>query len=168
MLIRAVDLLKDVSQITEIYNYYIENSPQTFETEPISPEEMSRRIQEIISEGNPFLVAEDQTEVLAYAYAKKFKLDRAFDYTASVAIYVKSSQVHKGIGTDLYLRLFELLAQTDFHTLIAAISLPNETAVRFHEKLGFRKVAHFYEIGYKLGRWVDVGYWQKMNPIGND
>jgi phosphinothricin acetyltransferase len=64
--------------------------------------------------------------------------------------------------------LFEKLSSTDFHTIVAAISLPNEAGVRFHEKLGFKKVAHFYQIGYKLGRWVDVGYWQKMNIISDE
>ncbi len=168
MLTRPVNPANDADQIAEIYNYYIENSPQTFETEPISSEEMRRRIEEVVAEEHPFLVAEDNGEILAYAYAKKFGLDRAFDYTASVAIYVKAQQIHKGIGTRLYLELFDLLAQTDFHTLIAAISLPNEVAVRFHEKLGFKKVAHFREIGYKLGRWVDVGYWQKLNLISDE
>ncbi|MCS6873243.1 MAG: GNAT family N-acetyltransferase [Pyrinomonadaceae bacterium] len=168
MHIRPVNVQSDVQKITEIYNYYVENSPQTFETEPISTNEMARRIDEIISENYPFLVAEDKEEILAYAYSKRFLLDRAFEYTASVAIYVKADKTHKGIGTALYLQLFDELAKTDFHTLIAAISLPNETAVRFHEKLGFKKVAHFYEVGYKLGRWIDVGYWQKMNIISDE
>lgn len=165
MLVRSVNIQTDANQITQIYNYYIENSPQTFETEPIDSKEMTNRINEVVKENHPFLVAEDAGKILAYTYAKRFSLDKTFQYAASVAIYVSSQQTHKGIGTRLYLKLFDELSQTDFHTLIAAISLPNEIAVRFHEKLGFKKVAHFYEVGYKLGRWIDIGYWQKMNRI---
>ena len=65
----------------------------------------------------------------------------------------------------MYLKLFRELAETDIHALIAGIPLPNEAGIRFHERLGFSKVAHFKEIGYKLGRWVDVGFWELINRI---
>ncbi len=169
MKIRQVDISldSDIEQITEIYNYYIENTPQTFETEPIDSEQMRKRISEIVQDC-PYLVAEENGEILGYAYATRFRLDQEFAYSASVAIYVKAGVTHKGIGTQLYLALFDKLSLTDFHTIVAAISLPNEVGVKFHEKLGFKKVAHFYQIGYKLGRWVDVGYWQKMNIISDE
>ncbi|GIU82770.1 MAG: N-acetyltransferase family protein [Acidobacteria bacterium] len=169
MKIRRIDPSSDsdIKQITEIYNYYIENTPQTFETDPISTDQMRKRVLEIV-ENYPYLVAEEDNEILGYAYATRFRLDQEFAYSASVAIYVKAGVTHKGIGTQLYMTLFDELSSTDFHTIVAAISLPNEVGVRFHEKLGFKKVAHFYQIGYKLGRWVDVGYWQKMNIIGDE
>jgi phosphinothricin acetyltransferase len=167
MNIRQVDLNSDIEQMTEIYNYYIENTPQTFETEPIDAEQMRKRVSET-AENYPFLVAEEENQILGYAYASRFKLDQEYAYSASVAIYVRAGETSKGIGTQLYMALFEKLSSTDFHTIVAAISLPNEAGVRFHEKLGFKKVAHFYQIGYKLGRWVDVGYWQKMNIISDE
>ena len=55
------------------------------------------------------------------------------------------------------------VAETHIHAIIAGISLPNDPSIRFHEKLGFMKVAHFREVGYKLGRWIDVGYWELLN-----
>ncbi len=156
--------LNDAAQIAEIYNYYILNSHQTFETDPLTGEEMEKRIMEI-SEQYPYLVAEENDEIVGYAYAARFRFREAYKYSAEVSIYVKNETKQKGIGTEMYLKLFKELAETDIHALVAGISLPNEAGIRFHERLGFSKVAHFKEIGYKLGRWVDVGFWELINRI---
>jgi L-amino acid N-acyltransferase YncA len=154
----------DAAQVAEIYNYYIKNTHQTFETEPLSAEEMQARIAEI-SENYPYVVAEEDGEIYGYANATQFKTRQAYEFSAEVSIYVRSGDKQKGIGTLLYDRLFEELRQTDIHAIIAGISLPNDGSVRFHEKLGFEKVAHFKQVGYKLGRWVDVGYWELINTF---
>jgi len=154
----------DAAEIAEIYNYYIKNTHQTFETEPLSAEEMRARIDEI--KGNyPYLVAEEDGEIYGYAYATQFRMRQAYEFSAEVSIYVKADAKQKGIGTQIYEKLFEELQETDIHAIIAGISLPNDGSVRFHEKLGFTKVAHFREVGYKLGRWVDVGYWELINTF---
>jgi phosphinothricin acetyltransferase len=161
MNIRRVEL-KDAAQIAEIYNYYIKNTHHTFETDPLDGEEMERRIAEV-TENYPFLVAEEDGEILGYAYATQFKLRQAYEYAAEVSIYVKNEAKQRKIGTQLYVQLFDLLKETEVHTIIAGIALPNDTSVVFHERLGFEKVAHFIEVGYKLGRWIDVGYWELIN-----
>jgi phosphinothricin acetyltransferase len=163
MNIRSVKL-EDAAQIAEIYNYYIQSTHHTFETEPLSVDEMRRRISEIIEE-YPYLVAEEDGEIFGYAYCDRFRLRQAYEFSVEVSIYVKNSAKQKGIGTLLYETLFDELAETNVHIIVAGISLPNDNSVRFHEKLGFKKVAHFREIGYKLGRWIDVGYWQMTNKI---
>lgn len=163
MNIRKVELA-DAEQIAEIYNYYIQNTHQTFETDPLSGDEMRRRIVDII-EKYPYFVAELDGEVCGYAHATQFKMRTAYAYAVELSIYVKNAAKQKGIGTHLYNRLFDELAETDAHAIIAGIALPNDPSVRFHERLGFSKVAHFREVGYKLGRWVDVGYWQMMNRL---
>ena len=149
----------DAEQIAAIYNYYILNTHHTFETEPLSAEEMQRRIGEANAD-YPFLVADDNGEILGYAFATQFKLRQAYEHSAEVSIYIKNEAKLKGIGTELYTQLFEELGESYVHAIIAGIALPNDASVRFHEKLNFRKVAHFNEIGYKLGRWIDVGYWE--------
>lgn len=154
----------DAEKIAEIYNYYIQNTHHTFETDPLSADEMRARIAEVV-EHYPFLVAEDDGEVCGYAYAAQFKMRQAYEYAVEVSIYVQNAAKQKGIGTSLYTRMFDELAETHAHAIIAGIALPNDSSVRFHERLGFTKVAHFREIGYKLGRWVDVGYWQMMNRL---
>jgi L-amino acid N-acyltransferase YncA len=152
---------EDAAQIADIYNYYIRNTHHTFETEPLSAEEMRLRIEEV-TEPYQFLVAEEDGEIVGYAYATQFKLRQAYEYAADVSIYVRNAAKQKGIGTQLYMRLFDELAETDIHAVVAGIALPNDASVKFHERLGFEKVAHFREIGYKLGRWIDVGYWEKI------
>lgn len=163
MNIRKVEL-EDAAQIADVYNYYIQNTHQTFETEPLSAEHMRERIAEII-EKYPYVLAVEDGEVCGYAYATQFKLRQAYAYSAEVSIYVKSAAKQKGIGTQLYKKLFDELAETNIHAMVAGISLPNDASVKFHEKLGFTKVAHFRQIGYKLGRWVDVGYWELINRL---
>ena len=161
MNIRPVNLT-DAAQIAEVYNYYIQKTHHTFETESLGAEEMQKRISEVIK-NYPYLVAEEYGEIYGYAYATQFKLRQAYAFSAEVSIYVKNAAKQKGIGTELYMQLFDELADTDVHAIVAGISLPNDASVRFHEKLGFSKVAHFREVGYKLGRWVDVGYWEFIN-----
>lgn len=156
--------LRDAAQIAEIYNYYIKNTHHTFETEPLSVEEMRKRIGEI-SGNYPYLVFEEDGEILGYAYAAPFKLRQAYAYSAEASIYVKNDAKQKKIGTQLYVRLFDELAETEVHAIFAGIALPNDASVNFHERLGFEKVAHFKEVGYKLGRWIDVGYWELINKV---
>lgn len=163
MNIRKVEL-KDAAQIAEIYNYYIVNTHHTFEIEELSAEEMEKRIGEIY-ENYPYLVAEIDGEIQGYVYATQFRLRQAYKYAVEASIYVRNQQKQKGIGSELYRVFFERLQETDVHTILAGISLPNDTSVRFHEKLGYEKVAHFREVGYKLGRWVDVGFWEILNRI---
>lgn len=156
--------LKDASQIADVYNYYVQQTHHTFETEPIVAEEMEKRIAEVTSD-YPFLVAEEDGEIVGYAYATQFKLRQAYEYASEVSIYVRNAAKQKGIGTQLYTQLFDDLQETEAHAVVAGISLPNDASVRFHERLGFEKVAHFKEVGYKLGRWIDVGYWEKILKV---
>ncbi|MCU1290396.1 MAG: phosphinothricin acetyltransferase [Acidobacteria bacterium] len=163
MNIRPVKL-SDSAQIAEIYNYYIKNTHHTFETDPLDGDEMQKRIEEVI-EDHPFLVAEEDGNILGYAYAAQFRLRQAYEYSVEVSIYVKNEAKQRKIGTQLYVQLFDELKETNVHAIVAGISLPNEASVLFHERLGFEKVAHFNEVGYKLGRWIDVGYWEMINRI---
>lgn len=154
--------MEDAGDVAGIYNYYVKNTHHTFETEPIETDTMQVRIAEV-QEEYPFLVAVSGGTMAGYCYAAQFKLREAYEHSAEVSIYVKSDTHQRGVGTRLYTRLFEELADTHIHVLIAGIALPNDISIRFHEKMGFEKVAHFKEVGYKLGRWIDVAYWQKFN-----
>ncbi len=154
--------IEDTHQIKEIYNYYIRNTHHTFETEPIDSGEMRKRIDETIN-SYPFFVGEENSEILAYAFAAQYKSRCAYKSSAEVSVYVKNNLRQKGIGKILYEKLLEELSKTDVHAIIAGIALPNEPSIKLHENFGFEKVAHFREVGFKLGRWIDVGYWELIN-----
>ena len=157
-MIRTVNQ-KDASQIANIYNHYILHSTITFEETPISPDEMEQRISKH-SPTHPWFVYEEKNHVVAYAYATPWKNRSAYKHSVETSIYINHSSVGKGIGTQLYTYLIDHLKEQKHHSLIGGIALPNEASIHLHEKLEFKKVAHFKEVGYKFNQWVDVGYWQ--------
>lgn len=159
---------EDAAAIAAIYNFYVENSYATFETEIVSESEMRRRVLEIL-ENYPFLVCEENAGIVGYANAVRYKTRAAYLHSVEISVYVKNEINGKGIGTVLYEYLFTELKDKPVHAIIAGISLPNEASIRLHEKFGFEKVAHFREVGFKFGRWIDVGYWEKIqeNPAVN-
>ena len=153
---------EDAAPIADIYNFYVSNTHHTFETEKITLAGMRKRIGEIA--GNfPFLVCEENGEIFGYAFATRYKARQAYRHSVEVSVYVKDGSHKKGIGKSLYQGLLESLAETDVHAIIAGIALPNDASVRLHERFGFEKVAHFREVGFKFGRWIDVGYWELIN-----
>jgi len=152
----------DAAQIAEIYNYYIDNSHATFETERIDAAEMLRRMEEGWAAGYPFLVCEADNTVVGYAYGRRFRPRFAYLHSIEVSVYVKHGNERQNIGTLLYRELISVIRQKNFHAVIGGISLPNDGSVRLHESFGFEKVAHFREVGRKFGHWIDVGYWQLL------
>jgi len=152
---------EDVQDIALIYNYYIEKSTITFETDPVSVEEMSERIA-AISEKYPYLVYEDveSGKVAGYCYVSSWKKKAAYNKTVESTIYIDKAFQGKGIGRALMNKLINELKEKSFHAIIACITIPNPTSVKLHENLGFMQVSDFREVGYKFGKWLDVGDWE--------
>lgn len=107
-----------------------------------------------------WLVAERDGRVVGYAYGGQHRTRRAYDTTAEVSAYVDASAQRSGVGRELYLELFGRLKGRGIRLLVAGITLPNDASVSFHESLGFSRVGVFTNIGFKLGEWWDVGWWQ--------
>lgn len=153
---------EDAFQIAEIYNYYVLNSEISFEEEAVSVEEMANRIGQKTKKF-PWLVCEEKGELLGYAYLDRWKERSAYRHTAEDTIYVRHGETGKGIGSKLIGALMEEgRRDAGIHALMAVIALPNEGSIRLHEMRGFVKSAHFREVGYKHGKWIDVGYWEKI------
>jgi L-amino acid N-acyltransferase YncA len=152
---------EDSRRICDIYNYYVQNTCISFEEVSVSREEMERRIS-TISAAYPFLVYEVNGDLLGYAYANRWKERSAYRYVAEVTIYIDKDHLGRGIGKDLTKALLDECKKRDFHALMAVIALPNDPSVRLHEEFGFKKAAHFTEVGYKMDRWIDVGYWELL------
>lgn len=150
----------DAESIVGIYNYYIQNTVITFEEEVVSAQEMSDRIGEVASSSLPWLVAEQDGKVVGYAYATKWKGRCAYRFSVECTVYLAPSFVGSGLGTGLYTALFSELRNKKLHVVIGGIALPNPASIALHEKFGMTQVAHFKEVGFKFGKWIDVGYWQ--------
>ncbi len=157
-MIRDVDL-NDAQSICAIYNYYVLNTSISFEELPVTEDEMKKRIADISSE-LIWCIYEIDQKIVGYAYASKWKTRTAYRYTAELSVYVDTKHQGKGIGTELYKHVIEQLLKMGIHSIIGGVALPNAASVGLHEKLGFVKVSHFTEIGFKFGKWIDVGYWQ--------
>lgn len=157
-MIRTVKL-GDAKDICDIYNYYIENTVVTFDEEPINIEKMEKKIKKII-ESYPFIVYEFGGKVVGYAYATEWNDKSAYRYSVESTIYLKENFKGQGIGTKLYGDLLFKLGEIGIHTVIALITQPNPSSIAMHEKLGFKKVGEFNDVGYKNKQWLDVGNWQ--------
>jgi L-amino acid N-acyltransferase YncA len=150
----------DASAIAAIYNHYVTETVITFEEEPINTAEMARRIKDVRSASLPWLVAEENNQVLGYASATPWKTRSAYRFSVEITVYVAPGSVGRGVGSLLYGSLFALLKTSAVHAVIGGIALPNDASVSLHEKFGMAKVAHFQQVGFKFNRWVDVGYWE--------
>lgn len=150
---------QDAERICAIYNHYVMGTTITFEEEAVSAGTMRQRIADVTA-AYPWLVFEDGGEVLGYAYARKFHERAAYRHTAEATVYVAHGCLGKGVGSALYRELLARLKPLNVHVVLGGIALPNEKSVAMHERLGFKKVAHYEEVGRKFGQWIDVGYWE--------
>ncbi|WP_243317439.1 arsinothricin resistance N-acetyltransferase ArsN1 family B [Geothrix paludis] len=159
-MIRPV-LPTDAPALAEIYNPYIRDTIITFEEQPVTAEEMGARIAKVTAT-YPWLVWEEDGRVLGYAYASTWRTRHAYRFAAETTIYLDRGHHGKGRGAALYQTLLDELRKRGFHSALGCLSLPNEPSVRLHEKLGFKKVGHMTEAGWKFGAWVDVGFWELL------
>ena len=149
----------DGAAICGIYNYYVENATASFEETPVTVSEMEERIRKI-SANYPYLVWEESGEIIGYAYAGRWRERSAYRHTAEISVYVRNGSHGRGIGRKLMEALLGEIHKSDIHALISGIALPNDSCVALHEKLGFKKIAHFSEVGFKFGKYLDVGNWE--------
>jgi len=150
----------DAARIVAIYNRYIIDTTISFEEQPVQEAEMAGRIRDVVDAGLPWLVALHEGELVGYAYATTWRARPAYRFSVESTVYLADGASGRGWGALLYGRLIDRLRAAGVRTVIAGIAQPNARSVALHERLGFRKVAHFADVGYKFERWVDVGYWQ--------
>jgi phosphinothricin acetyltransferase len=152
----------DADAIAAIYNHYVLGTTVTFEEQALSPEQMAERIRAVLAAQLPWLVLERDGRIAGYAYASRWKARSAYRFTAESSVYVDPAALGQGLGRALYGDLLKRLKESGVHAVVGCLGLPNPASVALHEKCGFRKVAHFKEVGFKFGAWLDVGYWQLL------
>jgi phosphinothricin acetyltransferase len=130
----------------------------TFEVDPPDETEFARRMS--ARPRLPWFVAESAGVVLGFAYAARHRERAAYRWAVDVSVYLGTDAQGRGIGRSLYQQLLPAVASLGYVSAFAGIALPNAASVGFHEALGFSLVGIYRDVGYKLGRWRDVGWYQ--------
>lgn len=148
----------DSAAIAEIYRPYVEGSHFTFEEAPPDAADIASRMANSI---HPWLVVEENGRALGYASTSPLRNRAAYRWSVETGIYLAAEAQCRGLGRKLLAAHLDLLERQGFVAAIAGIALPNETSVALHEKVGFTLSGIERGVGFKLGRWVDVGRWQR-------
>ena len=160
----------DLPQLTELYNYYILNTPATFDLEPYTVERRREEWFSQYSDSGPYrvLVAEDdEGRILGKSYSGPLHRKAAYASSVELSVYCRDGETARGLGPKLVRALIEELQQVEgVHQLFALITLPNEPSEKAIERLGFTRCGVWREAGYKFGRYWDVAFWQRpLRPI---
>jgi phosphinothricin acetyltransferase len=149
----------DAGHVQAIYGPFC-STPVSFEGEAPSRDEMRRRIA-ALSGRIPWLICDEGGKVLGYAYASPHRARVAYQWSVEVSAYVAEGLRRRGIGRALYTSLLRTLTLQGYANAYAGITLPNAASVGLHEAVGFRPIGVYRGIGYKLGAWHDVGWWER-------
>jgi len=150
----------DLAAVCDLINHYIATTAINFRTSP-------QTLDEWVADWTryharyPWLVATHGERLVGIAYAVPWKARAAYDWCAEVTVYIAPDCARQGVGRLLYERLFGLMDRQGYHTQLAVIALPNDPSVALHEAFGFRHAGTLREVGFKHGRWRDVGFWQR-------
>ena len=167
MNVREVQI-QDAETLLAIYAPYVEHTAITFEYDVPTVDEFRQRIKDV-SKRYPWLVALDDRRIVGYAYASAFKERAAYQWAVETSIYVDRNERGKGIGRLLHESLEEALKRQGILNMNACIAYTEHedeylslSSVRFHEHLGYTKVAHFHQCGRKFDRWYDTIWMEKL------
>lgn len=158
----------DLVPLTDLYNHYVRETPLTFDTVALTPDERRPWLLSHPEDGpHRLMVATgadspgSSQEILGYATSSRFRAKPAYATSVEVTIYLAPHAVGRGIGSLLYRALFEALSGEDLHRAYAGIAQPNEASTRLHERFGFRHLGTYREVGHKFDRYWDVAWYEK-------
>lgn len=159
--------INDAKDILNIYQYYVKNTAITFEYKVPSLDEFKIRISDTLKK-YPYFVAIYNGKISGYAYAGKFVGRAAYNWSASLSIYIDKDMRKQGIGRMLYEALEKSLKEMGIINLYACIGYPeiedeylNKNSAQFHKHMGFNKVGEFHKCGYKFDRWYNMIWMEK-------
>ena len=153
----------DAFAINGIANWYIENTAVNFDTEAWSLEKRSEWVRSFNRSGEPWhlLVAVEDVALVGFACNTRFRPKAAYSSTTETTVYIANDSHSRGYGGALYTALIERIGKEDFHRALGVITLPNPASIALHEKMGFRQVGLFDEVGTKFGQYHTVAIYQK-------
>jgi L-amino acid N-acyltransferase YncA len=158
----------DVPAITAIYAHHVQHGTGTFEIDPPSPSDMAARRAEVLARGLPWLVLEEEGQVLGYAYCNWFKPRPAYRYSAENSIYLAPGTQGRGLGRLLLAELGRQAEAVGVRKLIAVIGdSANAGSIGVHRSLGFESVGTIRSCGWKFDRWLDIVLMEKSLGEGD-
>jgi len=158
----------DVAAIRDIYAHHVLHGLATFEEVPPSVEEMALRRSAVLALGLPYLAAEEQGQVVGYAYATSYRPRPAYRYTIEDSVYVAHGLGRRGIGGALLGTLIARCERGPWRQMLAVIGdSANQASIAVHRRMGFELAGTFRAAGFKLGRWVDTVLMQRALGSGD-
>jgi L-amino acid N-acyltransferase YncA len=148
----------DLPSILEIYNHVILNTTAVYQYVPQTLEMRKSWYDAKVKDGYPLFVAEEEGRVLGLSTYGPFRAWAAYKYTVENSVYVAEGHRGKGIARLLMQPLIEAARRQGFHAIVASIDATNDASIRLHRSFGFEEVAHFRQVGYKFGRWLDLKF----------
>ena len=158
----------DLPKILEIYNDIILRTTAVYDYQPHTLSMREAWFDAKQKDQLPVFVAEEHGLLMGFSSIGPFRAWAAYQYSVENSIYVADGMRGKGIGRRLLLPLIEASKNRKMHTMIAGIDAGNKTSLKLHQSLGFREIAHFKEVGYKFGRWLDLKFLQLMLDESNE
>jgi len=155
----------DLPAIMDIYNQAVLNTTATYAYEPQTLEERAAWFEEHARDGYPVFVAQEESgRVIGWSALSRFRARAGYRFTAEDSIYVAADQRGRGVGKQLLPPVIEAARGLGLHALIAGIDAEGEASLRLHARFGFQPVAHFKQVGFKFGRWLDVIMMELLLP----
>jgi phosphinothricin acetyltransferase len=151
----------DVPALLAIYNDVIATSTAIYMDQSTTFEERLAWWMGRVAAGYPVLVSEDESGITGFASFGEFRPRPGYRFTVEHSIYVRADRRGRGIGNALMAPLIERAISMRKHVMVAGVDAENDASLRFHERLGFERVAHFKEVGFKFGRWLDLVFLER-------
>lgn len=152
----------DLAALTEIYNHYVVNTHVTFDVEPFTVDERRAWMAHYADTGpHRVLVVVDEEKVLGYATSSRFRDKAGYATSVETTVYCRVDAIGRGVGSALYLALFDALAGEQVHRAYAGVALPNEASLALHRRFGFTEIGTFHDVGRKHGRYWDVTWLER-------
>lgn len=152
----------DLSQVIDIYNHYVEHSHATFDFIPFSVGERVPWFSQFTDTGpHQMLVADEGEKIVGWCTSTPFGSRPGYNISVETTVYVRHDSVGRCLGRQLYEALLPRLRSARLHGAYAAVALPNDASERLHERMGYRRVGEYREVGYKFDRYWTVAWFEK-------
>ena len=152
----------DIAALTAIYNDVVATSTAIYRDTPASLDDRREWWASRVAQGYPALVAVEDGELLGFATFGDFRAWPGYRFTVEHSVHVRSDKRGRGIGRTLMRPLIARAAAAGKHVMVAGVDATNDGSIRFHAQLGFERVAHLREVGFKFGRWLDLVLMQRF------